>query len=243
MASDTPAGEPELGQVITPGRGAQAAEVGVFLFLIVPSMVLSLFITRQGGLGFVPTAVMIIIRDVSLVTLILYFIWRNRESVARLGWVFDGFGREVLIGTGLFVPMFVATSLLDSALQSAGFSAPATPTPAFLTVRGPNEVLLALALVAVVAVSEETIFRGYLLLRLRSLITTAPAILLSSFIFSLGHGYEGASGLTTVGVMGAILAIVYVWRGTLVAPITMHFLQDFFSIILLPQLMNAPVGK
>jgi membrane protease YdiL (CAAX protease family) len=243
MTNDVPAGEPDLGQIVVPSRGTQAAEVGAFLFLIIPSMVLSLFITRQGGISFVPAATMIILRDLALVTLILYFLWRNRESLTQLGWVFGGFGREVLIGAALFVPMFAGTALLDSALQSAGFSAPATPTPAFLAVRGPSEVLLALALVVVVAVSEETIFRGYLLLRLRPLITTAPAIVLSSFIFSLGHGYEGTSGLTTVGVMGAVLAVVYVWRKSLVAPVTMHLLQDFFSIVLLPQLMSAPAGK
>jgi membrane protease YdiL (CAAX protease family) len=37
-----------------------------------------------------------------------------------------------------------------------------------------------------------------------------------------------------VGVMGLLFALVYVWRQSLVAPMAMHFLQDFISIVLLP---------
>ena len=55
-------------------------------------------------------------------------------------------------------------------------------------------------------------------------------------IFSLGHGYEGSAGLVTAGVMGGVFAVIYLWRGSLVAPIVMHFLQDFLSIVLLPLL-------
>lgn len=33
--------------------GGELVEVSVFLFLIVPSMVLSFFVVKQGGLGFV----------------------------------------------------------------------------------------------------------------------------------------------------------------------------------------------
>ena len=42
--------------------------------------------------------------------------------------------------------------------------------------------------------------------------------------------------MVTVGVMGAIFALIYMWRQSLVAPIVMHFLQDFIGIVLLPLL-------
>ena len=116
----------------------QAVEIAVFLFLIVPSMVLSLFAVRQGNLSFILAAV-------------------------------------------------------------------------------------------------ATIFRGYLMLRFQAVLRgPARAVLLSSLIFSLGHGYEGSAGLVTVGVMGAVFALIYLWRLSLVAPVVMHFLQDFLSIVLLP---------
>jgi CAAX protease family protein len=124
---------------------------------------------------------------------------------------------------------------LERGLLRVGLSRPATPLPSFLQARSAAELLLAVVLVAVVALAEETIFRGYLMLRFQAVLRgSARAVLLSSVIFSLGHGYEGSVGLVTVGVMGAVFAIIYLWRRSLVAPIVMHFLQDFLSIVLLP---------
>src|SRR5690606_13436851 len=61
--------------------------------------------------------------------------------------------------------------------------------------------------------------RGYLLLRLRSLTGgTAVAVVLSSVIFALGHSYQGAAGTIAVGMIGALLAVIYLWRGSIVAP-------------------------
>jgi membrane protease YdiL (CAAX protease family) len=40
----------------------------------------------------------------------------------------------------------------------------------------------------------------------------------------------------TVATMGLVFGLIYVCRKTLVAPITMHFLQDFIGIVLMPLL-------
>jgi uncharacterized protein len=218
-------------------RKEQLLEVAIFLFLIVPSMVLSFFIIRQGSLGFVFTAVSVILRDLALVSLILFFLRRNGEPLGRLGWNFKNVWKEVALGIGLFLPMSFAAGLLDHALQGVGFSAPATPLPSFLEARGQAELLLAFFLVVVVATAEETIFRGYLLLRFLNLDLSLPwAAVLSAVIFSLGHGYEGTSGVITVGAMGLTFAVIYLWRQSLVAPVVMHFLQDFVGIVLAPWL-------
>ncbi len=85
--------------------------------------------------------------------------------------------------------------------------------------------------------AEETIFRGYLMLRFRALTaSTLAAVVFSSFIFSLGHGYEGTAGVVTVGTMGVVFAMIYAWRKSLVAPMVMHFLQDFLTVVLVPLL-------
>src|SRR5262245_16966056 len=163
--------------------------------------------------------------------------WRNGENIERIGWSFRRAGREVALGAALFIPFVFGATLLERGLLRIGLSRPATPLPSFLAARGVAEFLLAAVLVAVVAVTEEIIFRRYLLLRFKTLLRSpALAVFLSSVIFSLGHGYEGSVGLVTVGVIGAVFAIIYLWRRSLVAPIVMHFLQNFLSIVLLPLL-------
>jgi len=229
-------GEVEL-RTRGPDAREQFFEVLVFLFLIIPSMVLSFLVIRQGGLGFVFTASSVMLRDLALVSLILFFLWRNREPLDRLGWNFNNGWKDVALGIGLFLPMFFTAGVLDHALQAAGLSAPATPMPSFLAARGRAELLLAFFLVVLVAIAEETIFRGYLLLRFRGVNLSPPwAAVLSAVIFSLGHGYEGTSGVVTVGTMGLVFAVIYLWRQSLVAPMVMHFLQDFTGIVLAPLL-------
>lgn len=93
---------------ILPGRKEQLIEVSVFLFLIVPSMVLSLFVVKPGGaLTFVLVAWSTILRDLALVSLILFFLWRNREPVNQIGWMIRGGRKEIFLGVILFVPLFL----------------------------------------------------------------------------------------------------------------------------------------
>jgi membrane protease YdiL (CAAX protease family) len=225
------------GNGIWPDRTVQLIELAVFLFLIVPSMVLSFFMIKQGSMSFMLTAVSIILRDLALVSLILFLLWHNGEPIDRIGWSFRNGWKDVALGLGLFIPLLYGTGLLERTLQSGGLSVPSTPLPSFLTAKGTVEFLVASLLVIVVAVAEETMFRGYLILRLKA-VTASPvaAVVLSAAIFALGHGYEGSAGVVTVGVMGLVFALVYLWRQSLVAPMVMHFLQDFIGIVLLPVL-------
>jgi membrane protease YdiL (CAAX protease family) len=213
-------------------RRQQVLEVLVFLFLIVPSMLFSFLAIKQGTVDFTLTAVSTIARDLGLLCLILFFLWRNRESLLRLGWTFKHGWRDILLGIGLSIPLFYGAGFLERLLIRVGFTVPSTPTPSFLTISDTAQILLAIILVMVVAVTEETIFRGYLTLRFRGTTgSRAVAVILSAFIFSLGHGYEGSAGVITIGAMGLVFALVYLWRKSLVAPMMMHFVQDFVSIV------------
>lgn len=215
-------------------RKEQAAELIVFLLLIVPSMILSFFMVKTGKMSFLLTAYATIFRDLSLVSLVLFFLWRNGEPVSSMGWDFKHIGKEAAIGIALYVPLFISIGLIGSALQSMGLSAP-TRIPGFLTPKGPVEVTLGFLMVVVVAIAEETLFRGYLILRFVNLTGSLPAaVLISAAVFSIGHGYEGSAGVVTVGLLGLAFALVYIWRKSLVAPMVMHFLQDFLGIVLVP---------
>jgi len=217
--------------------GEQLREVSVFLLLIAPSMVFSFFAIRQGSLTFEITAWATILRDIGLVALIAFFLWRNGEAWSRAGWNVRGGWKEVLVGAPMFGVLSITAGLLDQLLRAGGLSGPSTPLPKVLEAKGAWEYVLATMLVAIVAVAEESVFRGYLILRLSSITgSTGLAVVLSSVIFSLGHGYEGTAGVLTVGFMGLVFALVYVWRKSLVAPMLMHFLQDFVVIVLLPVL-------
>jgi membrane protease YdiL (CAAX protease family) len=203
-------------------------------------MILSFFAVKQGILNFELVAIATILRDLALVSLILFFLWRNGESVTWIGWRPENMWKEIGLGIGLYIPFVLGAGVFERVLRVAGLSIPSTPLPSFMVAKGMGEFFLALVLVAVVAMAEETIFRGYLMLRLKA-ITASPAAaaLVSAALFSLGHGYEGSAGVLTVGVMGIVFAFVYMWRQSLVAPMVMHFLQDFIGIVLVPLLKSS----
>jgi uncharacterized protein len=219
-------------------RNYHLIEVLVFLSLIVPSMVLSFLVSGLGRLNFISLAIATIVRDLALVNLVFYFIWRNRETFRSLGWTWGNGWREPVLGIALFFPMTAGAYYLESLLKQLGLPVSAGSAPALLSVHGSLEISLGFVLVVIVALAEETIFRGYLLLRFQGAgMRPINAALLSSFIFALGHGYEGEAGVITVGAMGLVFALIYLWRGSLTAPVTMHFLQDF-SAIILPALLK-----
>ena len=220
-----------------PSRRAIVLELCVFLFLIVPSMVLSFFAAGADKISFVLLAISTIFRDLALVSLILFLAWRDKEPVSRLGLSVKNLDSDILLGFVLYIPFLFVIGLVEQLLTAIGFSSSSEPGPSFFHVGGRWEVALAVVLVAVVAVSEETIFRGYLVRRLQAATSsTTAAVLLSSIIFALGHGYEGSLGAVTVGVMGLIFALLYLWRQSLVVPIVLHFLQDFLAVVVAPYL-------
>jgi uncharacterized protein len=222
-----------------PARKIQLLEVLVFIFLMFPSLATSFLALQKGKASFDLIAITTILRDLALVSLILFFLWRNHEPVIRIGWTLRAWTKEALVGVLLFVPLAIIAAFIESLLGSAGFTTESKAAQAALTPRGAPEFVLATVLISIVALAEETIFRGYLILRFEALTgNVVAAALLSAFVFSVGHGYEGAAGVVTVGVMGLVLAAVYLWRRSLVAPIVMHFLQDFLAMVVLPLLMQ-----
>jgi uncharacterized protein len=215
-----------------PSRKVQTIEVTVFLLLIVPSMALSFLTEKEQNLRFAQMAIGSMLNDIALLSLVLYFIWRNQERVESIGWKFDHFGRDLALGVVLFVPVYLGGNMLANLLHQIGLSAPERQ-PSFLAVSGLKQLVLSVMIVTIVAVVEETIFRGYLMLRFTGVSAhRSAAVILSSIIFSLGHGYEGMAGTVTVFLLGVLFALIYLWRKSLVAPMVIHFLTDFTSIVL-----------
>jgi uncharacterized protein len=218
-----------------PSRRVQLAEMLVFLFLIAPSLAFSFLAASQDGASFGLTAIATILRDLALVCLIAYFVGRNGEPVARIGWNFRNWPQEAALGLLLFVPMFFCAAFIEGAVSHIGLSTPQKPLASLVPRSSIGELALAVILVIVVAFAEETMFRGYLILRLRATARSVlAALIVSTVIFSFGHGYEGSAGVVTVGFMGLVFALVYVWRKSLITPMVMHFLQDFIGIVLIP---------
>lgn len=93
-----------------------------------------------------------------------------------------------------------------------------------------------LAFAWVVSVSagfwEELAYRAFLLFYLSALLGEGWAVLLSSLIFGLTHGYQGWRGIIGTALAGALLAAVYLATGSLLLVMWMHATYDIATFSL-----------
>lgn len=88
------------------------------------------------------------------------------------------------------------------------------------------------ALSATAAVCEETIFRGYLLTRLRHVGggEWLLPVALATLSFASGHIYQGLGGFILIFVYGLLFCALYIFTGSLWPGIIAHFLQNFTAV-------------
>ena len=189
--------------------------------------ILSIFVLGAGML----LAVRVLVRgDVS---------WRTslglrREPVGTVvAWSLLGFAATYALNIILTVGYFLSRGGLEA--QAAGRVRWLGHLAAV-----PVEAILPLA--AFVGFWEETVFRGFLLGRLRAalpvadregarLFRDAAAVVLCGVGFGAGHGYQGAVGILQTTMAGMVLGALTVWRGSLWPAIGAHLAIDAFGLL------------
>lgn len=103
-------------------------------------------------------------------------------------------------------------------------------------------IAVSLLVATVAGVWEELAFRGFLFSRIKSVFRVpeerprkrAPlfvSIFLCSFLFALGHGYQGPIGLIQTFVAGFALAVLTAWRGSIYAAMAAHVCVDAIGLV------------
>ena len=111
----------------------------------------------------------------------------------------------------------------------------------FRSVQGNLKVtLLYIALVwPVAAFGEEMVYRGYLMNRVADLFNRTRLAWFVSVVvvhigFGLAHGYQGLTGVIDEGLMGILLALIYLSTGrNLAVPIIAHGIADTIDFLLI----------
>jgi len=102
------------------------------------------------------------------------------------------------------------------------------------------QMLLWIALSLSAGFCEETVFRGYFLRQFAS-----PGhriwigVLVSSLLFGISHGYEGASGMIAITAFGALFCVLAIARGSLRPGMIAHAWHDIFTGAALALLHHA----
>ena len=89
-------------------------------------------------------------------------------------------------------------------------------------------------------ITEELIFRGFLLWYLEPYVGPAWAAVLAVVIFTLGPAYQGVANVPPLLGASAIFVGLYLWSGSLLLPIVVHALADIIQGNGLARCLGAP---
>ncbi len=141
---------------------------------------------------------------------------------------------DALVSLGVTAGVLILVGALFTVVQALGMGGILWEQSAFEDVQeaeGKPLLLISITAVFLAPVFEELLFRGFALEILGRRLGTTPALVLSSAIFALVHG----EAFIPLFLLGLAFGWLYVWRGSLWAPIGAHFLNNAFSVFLLTQ--------
>ena len=96
-------------------------------------------------------------------------------------------------------------------------------------------------------VCEEWLYRGFLLAVVAAVggeLSTPALVVAGALAFGLAHAYQGVAGIVTTGVLGGVMAGLYLGTGSLLLPVVLHALIDLRFLLVptsaLPDVVRRP---
>jgi len=183
----------------------------------------------------------------NLVGAVLVFVWAwwSRTPLARLGFVRP---RSILRAVAFGVVGGIALKLVVKAaiMPALGFDA---ANPVYRDVIGNPSALWRMLAVVVVGggIGEETIWRGYLFDRIKTLsggrVGRLAIIIVTSLAFAAAHDADqGVAGVAQAAITGVSLGAIYALSGNLWTPMIFHAAYDVTALLIIYWDLESAVG-
>jgi membrane protease YdiL (CAAX protease family) len=168
-----------------------------------------------------------------LVGLMLFFLYAHGERPRD---VFLGprpVAREASLGLPLvFVALAIAVAILATIQRYAPSLHTVEHNPLQALIREPRDIWLFAIVVVIAGGVREELQRAFLLRRFEVWLGGATVgVVTASIAFGAGHLLQGKDAAIATGILGAFWAIVYLRRGSVVAPIVSHSGFDLLQIV------------
>jgi membrane protease YdiL (CAAX protease family) len=157
----------------------------------------------------------------AIITVTIFCVFVDRRPLVSLGWQWTSHERDAITGLLLGPALLGAGTLILFANNNVNW------TDIYFQRR---DLLLGLGLMAVVAVGEEMVFRGYILFNLMESFNKWIALTVSAALFALVHvNNPGISvvAIVNVFVAGLFLGINYMYTRNLWFSVFFHFSWNF----------------
>ncbi|MFN8487063.1 MAG: CPBP family intramembrane glutamic endopeptidase [Caldilineaceae bacterium] len=154
-------------------------------------------------------------------------------SRAQLGWVFANVNHQLLLGGlwggGLALFFYATTRWV---MRQSGERFYSTVIIKAVVPHNQQEFfLVSLAMLSVVAL-EELLFRSLLLGGLTPVLPGFLLVLVGGLLFGLMHVPQGIWGMIGAAGAGMLLGWLFLWEGSLLAPLVAHYIANLVQVCL-----------
>lgn len=218
----------------TPGQQRVVALVEIVLCSSLPTQLLIGLLLRAAGLP--PTSpggefsmpfvfTLLLADSIVLIGLMVFFMRAHGESPAAVWLGGRPWPRECAVGFALVPFVFLLVGVLMTTLLRLlpGLHNVATNPMEQLAAGGTHQATMLAAVAILAGGVREELQRAFLLRRFAQHFGgPAAAVVVLSAAFGLGHLPQGWDAVIATGVLGAIWAIVYLRRRSVIAPMVSH---------------------
>ncbi len=151
---------------------------------------------------------------------------------AQFGWViahpFEDLAAGILLGLSAQVVVNLVTSWAIARFGKGVYS-PVVLKNIFP--RSRREWLLVPAAMFLAVLLEEVLFRGLLLGGLSAFVPAPLLVVGLGCVFGVMHSPQGTLGMIVAALIGMILSLLFLWSGSLLAPLVAHYLLNLLQLI------------
>jgi membrane protease YdiL (CAAX protease family) len=178
-------------------------------------------------------AVFLLVESGITFLLLLVITKAHQEGLQTLGLSARRWKSDCLIGTALAIVLlminFGAAFIFDHYLPE--YSLKENPLTAFI--HEPHELVIFMLAVLVAGGIKEEVQRAFILNRFgRYLGGMGVGLVLWSMAFGAGHYIQGVPGITIATIYGFLFGLIYLLRGSLIAPMFAHSIYDTLVLLL-----------
>jgi len=239
-----PASRPPAGAIAAPSALEAAIElVSVIFVLFGPRMLLSWWM--GGSLEIVGQELYasVVAQGLAALVLVGLLVHKNGQRLASIGVHGRALAGELLVALGTFLAVYLSFLLVLAVLQTLSHWYPRLLQDLAAERLKLAQIFPRLAMWRLIAFClfvgfyEELLFRGFVLTRLKVITGYwAPAILISSAVFALGHSYEGTTAVIQIFLVAVIFGAVFAWRGSIVGIGLAHAAMNAVNLTVLQRL-------
>ncbi|WP_436347514.1 CPBP family glutamic-type intramembrane protease [Natronorubrum sp. FCH18a] len=141
--------------------------------------------------------------------------------------------RGLLLGTAFGLALYVANEIGAATATRFGFDHDEELRELLAPDSMQGWLVLLIVVLPIIAVFEELLFRAALIGAISVGFGVSPWLLavVSSIAFAIGHGMQGSVGVVVTGLLGFVLAAIFVLTGSFLAVVVAHYLVNALEFV------------